>query len=235
MKITTGLLFLTLTLFFSVSWAEASAPESTTAQSTPAEIEQTTIQNQSPNIPWETRAILVEQGILSPMTIFTEKKKWDEVAYLLSLYRSLGSNERAKVEFTGLLQQKNKEGLLATIRLVKAELIQPIRGPITSTRQVKKVFIRTILSAKRWETKTVLMEAMLDIFSIEKMALVEMTATQELQEAIGKELRVTTMAIGNILIAIFEHGIVNPTSLDSRPQSSFPTPPKEPADSKTDL
>ena len=235
MKITTSLLLLIATLFVSVSWTEASTPESATAQPGTAKIEQATTQNQPTDIPWETRATLVEQGILSPMIVFTEKKEWDEVAYLLSLYRSLGSNERAKAEFTGLLQQKNKEGLLATIRLVKAELIQPIRGPITSTTQVKKVFIRTILSAKRWETKMVLMEAMLDIFSIEKMALVEMTATQELQEAIGKELRVTTMAIGNILIAIFEHGIVNPTSLDSRPQSSFPTSPKEPADSKTDL
>ena len=68
---------------------------------------------------------------------------------------------------------------------------------------------------------------MLDTFSIEKMASVEMIATQELQEAIKKRLGVTTTAVGNILIAVYNHGVVNSTALDSRPPNSFPTPPKE--------
>ena len=218
MKITTSLLFLIVILFVSVSRAETSTPKNAAMQSTPAKAGQTATQNRSPNIPWEAGVFSFEHETLSAMFNFVEKKKWDEAAYHHRIYKTLGSNESAKIEIGTLLLDRNKKGALAAIRLTKKELIDPHRGPISSTRQVKKVFIRTIQSAEKWSVKAAIMDTMLNIFSMGKMTPPEMTAMGELQKAIEEELRVTSTSLGTVLLSILEHGLINQTPLDLRPK-----------------
>lgn len=173
---------------------------------------------------WQAGVSLIENEILSSMIEYVGKKKWTEAWYHLQLYRTLGSDENAEVAMQEMLKDKNKDGALAVIKLTKASLVNPFKSPITGTRQVKKAFLRVIQSAgKKWGCKSAVMTTFLNIFSLEKMSVPEMTAVAELRIAIDKEITITATSLENVLYSIFEHGNINVTPLDGRPDYTVPT------------
>ena len=98
-------------IFSTVVLFSIPAQATETEETVPTPQETTAQQAETPKpmkMSWVFGASTVEQDILSAMLVFTDKKDWDEVAHLLSLYRSLGSSEQAKVELTGLLEQKKQ-------------------------------------------------------------------------------------------------------------------------------
>ena len=204
MKVAENLLFFLLLLFCLVAGLPAQAT-----------------QTESPT-PWESAVVAVETTILKSMLDLAAKKQWDPAKAHLVVYRDIGSCPNAAEAIGKMLITKNKDGALSTIQLTRAELINPHRGPIASTRQVKRSFIRAIQGTKDEKAKASLIATFFQIFSLDGLTPAEKVTLNQLERMVNEGLLKTAATIEKIFAAVIEE-VGNLSPLDER--GSTPPPP----------
>ena len=169
----------------------------------------------------EEARIFVDETILKNMqdlVIINKRWVWNPTKALLEIYREIGSCPNAAREINKMLIKRNESGANAIIQLTIEELVNPNKSPITSTKQVKRVFFRAIQKAEGWKTKEQILNTFRDIFSLEGMTPVEKKTVLLLAEAIDREMTITTDSIVIILLLLIEEiGEISP--LDREPKS----------------
>ena len=164
---------------------------------------------------WESAVVAVESNVLKSMHDLASKKQWDSAKAHLIVYRDIGSCSNAAETIGKMLITKNKDGALAVIQLTLNELINPHRGPITSTRQVKRSFIRAIQASKGEKSKTTLIVTFFNVFSLDGLTPSEKVTINELQRMVGEGLLKTAATIEKIFAVVIEE-VGNPSPLDER-------------------
>ena len=163
---------------------------------------------QNPTTPEGARTKVDRTTLLSMERLVKENHRsiWKPARALLGVYREIGSCPTAAKEINEMLIQKNENGALALIRLVKQELIRPHESPITSTRQVKRVFIRAIQKAEEgeWRTKRELITTFLILFPENDLTPTERETVVLLKNAIEEELNKTTMYLEKVLLLLIK-------------------------------
>lgn len=172
--------------------------------------------------PWEGAVIAVESSVLKNMHALAAKKKWDEAKAHLIVYQEIGSNPNAGEAIGKMLITKNKDGALAVIQLAQDELIQPHKGPITSTRQVKRAFVRAMQQfPKKQGPKSTLLATFFSIFSLEALTPSEKVTLHELERMVDEGLLKTSAILEKILAVIIEEvGILSPLDERNAPPSA---------------
>lgn len=177
---------------------------------------------------WESAVYAVESSVLKSMHDLASKKEWDPAKAHLVVYRDIGSCPSAAEAIGKMLISKNRDGALAVIQLARDELIHPHRGPVTSTRQVKRSFVRAIQASKKQESKSALIVTFLDVFSLDCLTPSEKVALQELQRMVEEGLLKTAATIEKIFAVVIEE-VGNLSPLDDRdvsflhPEVQMPT------------
>ena len=170
---------------------------------------------------WEDAVVVVESSVLKRMQELALKKRWDPAKAHLLVYRDVGSCLSAAEAIGKMLISKNKDGAVAVIQLARDELIHPHDGPVTSTRQVKRSFIRAIQASNKQESKASLIATFFTIFSLDGLTPLEKVTLNELERVVGEGLLKTAAIIEKIFAAVIEEvGILSP--LDERGMSSPP-------------
>ncbi len=165
---------------------------------------------------WVGAAEYVEVAILRDLETLASNKEWRAALALLDVYREVGSNPNAAIAIGKMLIKKNRDGAVTVIQLTWQELIDPFRGPIQSTRQVKRAFVSGIISAPKQESKQAVMTTFLKVFTLEGMTPSERTSVEELKKVIDEDLLKTAAILEKVLAAIIEE-VGNLSPLDERP------------------
>ena len=173
--------------------------------------------------PWESAVVTVEATVLKSMLDLATKKKWDPAKAHLVVYRDIGSCPNAAEAIGKMLITKNKDGALVAIQLTLEELINPHRGPIASTRQVKRSFIRAIQGTKDEKSKASLITTFFKIFSLDGLTAAEKVTLNQLERMVGEGLLKTAATIEKIFAALIEE-VGNLSPLEERGTVSPPPP-----------
>ena len=171
---------------------------------------------------WGGAVEYIETTILEDLEALASKGDWKESIALLGVYRDIGSNSNAATAIGKMLIKRKRDGAVTVIQLTRQELINPFRGPIQSTRQVKRAFVSAIKSTSKQESKEVLMTTFLKIFTLDGMTPSERTAVEELKNAIDEDLLETAAVLEKVLAVIVEE-VGNLSALDERPDTSTAT------------
>ena len=179
----------------------------------------TQVQEESPAplMSWVAAVEYIETTILKDLEALASNKEYGPALVLLDVYRELGSNPNAAVAIGKMLIKKNRDGAVAVIQLTRQELINPLRGPIWSTKQVKRAFVRGIKSTPKQDSKKVLMTTFLEIFTLDGMTVAERTTVEELKKVIDEDLLKTAVILEKVLTVIIEE-VGNLSPLDERPE-----------------